>query len=61
MADRRLFVHAEPVIALETTEFDNDGLADFRQRVLTAYSVEKLGSCKLEIFPINQIAAENQP
>ncbi len=25
------------------------------------YCVEKLGSCKLEIFPINKIAAENQP
>ena len=28
---------------------------------LSAYSVEKLGSCELEIFPMNQIAAENQP
>jgi len=26
-----------------------------------AYSVEKLGSCELDIFQINQIAAENQP
>jgi hypothetical protein len=29
--------------------------------VLSTYSVEKLGSCELEIFSMNQIAAENQP
>jgi hypothetical protein len=32
-----------------------------RQRLQPAYSVEKLGSCELDIFQINQIAAENQP
>jgi hypothetical protein len=29
--------------------------------LVATYSVEKLGSCELEIFPMNQIAAENQP
>jgi hypothetical protein len=28
---------------------------------VATYSVEKLGSCKVAIFPMNQIAAENQP
>jgi len=27
---------------------------------MLTYSVEKLDSCELEIFPMNQIAAENQ-
>jgi hypothetical protein len=33
VADQRPIVRSEPVIALETTEFDSDGIADDRQRV----------------------------
>jgi hypothetical protein len=33
LADQRPIVHSEPVTALETTEFGNDGLGDSRQRV----------------------------
>jgi len=28
---------------------------------VSTYSVEKLGCCKIAIFPMTQIAAENQP
>jgi hypothetical protein len=31
------------------------------ERLHLAYSVEKLGSRELEIFPMNEIARENQP
>jgi len=36
-------------------------IAAGQERPERVYSVEKLGSCELEIFPMNQIAAENQP
>jgi hypothetical protein len=32
-----------------------------RHRLQPAYSVEKLGSCELENFSMNQIGAESQP
>ena len=34
-ADQRPIVRSRPVIPLETAEFDSDGLADVRQRVIS--------------------------
>jgi hypothetical protein len=38
VADQRPIVRSEPVIPLDTAEFDNDGLADGRQRVISVES-----------------------
>jgi hypothetical protein len=35
LADQRPIVRSEPVIPLETAEFDSNGLANVRQRVIS--------------------------
>jgi len=46
LADQRPIVRSEPVIPLEIAEFDGDGLADVRQRVISTREADDL-DCQL--------------
>ncbi|MGA2708861.1 MAG: hypothetical protein ACLQJ0_24370 [Steroidobacteraceae bacterium] len=52
---------AEPhLMPVPTPIIQHENPRTIREGRMSTYSVEKLGSCELEIFPMNQIAAENQ-